>query len=322
MSSHDVLVAGECLVDLFPVDDSGPLAAETFQRHAGGAPANVAIALGKFDTAPLLWTSIGDDALGEYLKSVLEKMSVPSRFVIQREGDPTGLALVDDTVEGGFELYVDGTATVEFSTGDLPETVFSELEWVHLGGVLFAREPARTAMFDLLERARDHGCTVSFDPNTRPSIWPTTDECVGVLDRVVDMVDVIVGHTEDFPAEGFPSDATALAEGLLDRGVSMVVITKGTAGAELMTRADSPWGECHCNHPGFRVSVVDETGAGDAFTAALITALREEDTSITDALTLANACGAIVTTREGATAALPDRETVHSWVRSHGGHAF
>jgi fructokinase len=316
MTAHDVLVAGECLVDLYPTDDDSAVGHETFQRRAGGAPANVAVALGKLDAPPLFWTSIGDDSFGDHLTSVLGQASIPSRFVHRRADDSTGLVLVDEAVEGGFELYLDGTATVEFDITDLPETLFAELEWVHLGGVLLAREPARSAMFELLERAGNHECTISFDPNTRPSIWPSTEECVDALDRVVREVDVVVGHTEDFPDEAFPSDPTALSDELLDRGPMAIALTKGADGAEITTCADSPWGECNCKHPGFEVSVVDTTGAGDAFTATLIRGLREADTPITEALRLANASGAIATTRTGAIAALPDRATVNAWLQA------
>ena len=316
MSSHNILIAGECLIDLFPVNDSSSIEREMFQRRAGGAPANVAVALSRLGHPPLLWTSIGEDSFGNYLKSVLEQFSVPSQLIIQREDDPTGLALVDNTIEGGFELYIDGTATINFNINDLSKTLFTELEWVHLGGVLLAREPARTAMFELLERAKAHNCTISFDPNTRPSIWTSTDKCIDVLNQVLDTVDVVVGHTDDFPSKAFPRSPTALADELLDRGAAIVAITKGAAGAELKTRADSPWGEYYSEHPGFEVDAVDTTGAGDAFTATLIASLRDEDTKLTETLSLSNASGAIVTTQTGAISTIPDQETVREWLQA------
>lgn len=72
------------------------------------------------------------------MTSTLAGAKIPPRFIHQREGEPTGVALVDETVEGGFELYFDGTATVNIDIDEVPETVFVGLEWVHLGGVLLA----------------------------------------------------------------------------------------------------------------------------------------------------------------------------------------
>lgn len=317
MSSPDILVAGETIIDLFPVEDADATGPELFRRRAGGAPANVAVALESLNASPFLWTSIGDDAFGEHLKSVLSSASIPSRFIRQRESTPTGIALVDDSVEGGFELYLEGTATVNFDINELPEAIFADLEWVHLGGVLLAQEPSRAAMFDLIERANAHDCTVSFDPNTRPSIWSSTDECVDTLEQVLASIDVVVGHTDDFPSESFPSDGDALAEAVLSRGADIVAITKGSAGAEVKTRADSRWGDCHLMHPGFDVAVEDPTGAGDTFTAAFMIGLRGEDITVAEALRLANASGALATTQSGAIAAIPDWERVRSWLQRH-----
>lgn len=316
-SSPDILVAGEALIDLLPVDDAAAMEPGLFRRRAGGAPANVAVALSRFDATPYLWTSIGDDAFGEHLKSVMSSASIPSQFVQERKNDSTGLTIVDDTVEGGFELYLDGTATVNFDIDDLPTAVFAEIKWVHLGGVLLACEPSRTAMFDLIDRAKEFDCTISFDPNTRPSIWSSTDECVETLEQVLTSVDVVVGHSDDFPNEGFPGDSTALAEAVLTRGADIVAITKGGAGAEVKTRIDSPWGDYHLSHPGFDVAVEDPTGAGDTFTAAFIRGLRREDITVAEALELANASGALATTRRGAIAAIPDRESVRAWIQQH-----
>lgn len=317
MPSADVLVAGESLVDFVPVGGSSPVDCESFKRRAGGAPANVAAAMGLLGEPPLLWTYLGDDALGEYLGSTFADIPVPSRCIIQRDDASTGIALVDDTARGGFELYIDGTATVDFDPADLPDRALADLEWVHFGGVLLASEPTRSVMFDLMERAGAHGCTISFDPNTRPGIWPSTGDCVSVLDRVLDGVDVVVGHTDDFPGGAFGDDpATVIAE-LLDRGVLAAFVTKGGAGAEMATRTDSPWGEYRCDHPGFEVAVEDTTGAGDAFTAATIVGLREADTSPTAVLEFASASGAITTTETGAIAALPNRMTVRGWLENN-----
>ena len=313
MHSPDVLVAGETIIDLFPVNEADSNEGGLFRRRAGGAPANVAVALERLDAAPYLWTSIGDDAFGGHLKSTLSQASIPSRFILQRERCSTGIAVVDDTVEGGFEIYVDGTATVEFSISELPEPVFDDIEWVHIGGVLLAREPSRTAMFNLIQRANKHDCTVSFDPNTRPGIWPSTGMCVDTLEQILSSVDIAVGHLDDFPQEAFPADATALAETVLTRGPDLVAITKGEHGAEVKSSVDSPWGDCHCTHSGFDVTVKDSTGAGDTFTAAFIAGLREGG-DIAEVLKLANASGALATTQRGAIAAIPNRGRVQSWL--------
>ncbi len=212
MSRNELLVAGECLIDFSPVNNPQSDSPEVFQRRAGGAPANVAVALSKLGNPPWLWSSVGDDSFGNYLTSFLEAASIPSQFVVRRTNKSTGIAIVDDFVEGRFELYLSETATIDFRIDDISKSIFAELEWVHLGGVLLSREPARSAMFELVDLAKANDCTVSFDPNTRPNIWPSTDECITTLERILETVDVVVGHIDDFPVEGFSDNASALTE--------------------------------------------------------------------------------------------------------------
>ncbi len=65
----------------------------------------------------------------------------------------------------------------------------------------------------------------------------------------------------------------------------------------------------HTRLPAHRIEVVDATGAGDNFMAGLVSELiRGSD--IKDALTFANACGAICTTAVGTGTALRDRDQV------------
>jgi len=64
---------------------------------------------------------------------------------------------------------------------------------------------------------------------------------------------------------------------------------------------------------GYRVKTVDTTGAGDAFTAALLASLLENEAleknrrALDTALRRANAYAALTTTRLGAIPALPSR---------------
>jgi fructokinase len=66
--------------------------------------------------------------------------------------------------------------------------------------------------------------------------------------------------------------------------------------------------------------VVDTTGAGDAFCAGILSQLGkdssvlENEDRLREALKFANACGAITVTERGAIPALPDMDTVLSFI--------
>jgi fructokinase len=94
----------------------------------------------------------------------------------------------------------------------------------------------------------------------------------------------------------------------------MVIVTHGEKGATLYTAR----GKHH--HPGYKVDVVDTTGAGDAFVAGLLVAMLEQEQqhgSINDHVALlrfANAVGALATTAKGAIPALPGRVKVDAFL--------
>src|SRR6056297_3893127 len=92
-SDPSVVVAGEMLVDFIP-DSTGPLAAvETFDRRAGGAPANVAVGLARLEETPWLCTTLSTDPFGEFLAARLEDEGIPGQF-ITRVDNSTALAFV------------------------------------------------------------------------------------------------------------------------------------------------------------------------------------------------------------------------------------
>ncbi|MFD1513357.1 carbohydrate kinase family protein [Halomarina rubra] len=313
----DVLVAGETLIDFLPAT-AGPLATvERFRRRPGGAPANVAVGLATLGRAPWFWTRVGEDPFGDVLVETLADHAVPDRFVERDPEAKTTLAFVEHAADAdrAFTFYREGTADTRLEPGTVPDDVLASVGWVYVGGVALASEPARSATFDLAERARERGATVVFDPNARPELW--TDDFETVAARAFERADVVKATSEDLAAAGFDDggeehDGAGLAAAVHDAGPHTVLLTRGAAGAVASATADAPWGAATVAHPGYRVETVDTTGAGDAFTAGALAALADGE-SLEPVLAFANAVAAVTTTAEGAMTALPDRERVRSF---------
>jgi fructokinase len=305
----EILVVGETIVDMHP-DGPGSLAdVETFHRRAGGAPANVAVGIARLRAAPALWTRLGDDGLGDFLAETLSSEGIPEEFVERDPDAPTGLALVslDADADRGFSLYLDGTASTRLQSGRIDDERLATTDWLHVGGVELAHEPARSAVLDLLERAPPE-TTVSFDPNARPQLW-TAFDYAETLETVLPHVDVLFASVEDLEPAGYEGSAEAVARAVVDdggiesgdtgpqtaddAGPHTAIVTRGAAGALAYASSAAPWVEASgtsemseasgtsemseasevVEHPGFEADAVDTTGAGDAFTAGAITAL-------------------------------------------------
>ncbi|ELY69567.1 carbohydrate kinase family protein [Natrinema versiforme] len=313
--AREVLVAGETLIDCIP-ERPGPLEdVAGFERRPGGAPANVAVALARLENPPLFWTRVGDDPFGRYLERTLADHDLPTRFVERDADAKTTLAFVthDETGDREFTFYRDGTADTRLEPGRIGDETLADCEWVHAGGVALASGSSRPATMGLLERAADAGCTVSFDPNLRPELWTDTNAFADVVTEALDHAGVCFATVEELAALGFAGESpTATARAAVERGpVHTAFVTRGGDGAVAVADADAPWPAAAVDHAGFAVDAVDTTGAGDAFVAGAITALREGH-DLRETLAFANAVAATTTTAPGAMTALPTRADVSS----------
>ena len=312
----DILVAGETLVDFIP-DAPGPLASvESFSKRPGGAPANVAVGLSRLDAAPEFWTRIGADPFGDYLASALDDEGISDAYVERDPDAKTTLAFVSlgEDAEREFSFYRERAADTRMEVGRVSDP--SAFDWVHLDALSLDTDPSRSAVLDLGERAAETGTTVSFDPNARPERWDEFSYGESVREGF-GLADVVKATPEDLRVAGFEGAAPELARAVADHGPHTVVITLGGEGAFAFAAPGSPWhdgedGATEVSHPGYDVTPVDTTGAGDAFTAGAVASLAEGST-LEEAVAFANAVAATATTAEGAMTALPSREAVQTF---------
>jgi fructokinase len=313
MTDPTILVAGETLVDFLPREADSLAAAETFDRRAGGAPANVAVGLARLDHAPWFWTRVGADPFGDFLVETLDGHGVPRRFV---ERDPTAKTTLAFVGGESFSFYRDGTADTRLEPGRVPDDVVRGVDAVYVGSVTLSSDPARTATVDLVERASAAGRTVALDVNFRPELWADGEFGRVVTDLLADVdVDVVKATRADLRALPFvdaAADPETLAAALCDRGASAAFLTLGEDGAFALARDGAPFAAGTATHGGHDVDAVETTGAGDAFTAGVLASLAEGRRDLPAVLDFANAVAAASTTATGAMAALPRRAGVRA----------
>jgi fructokinase len=308
-----VLVAGETLVDMLPGSSGALASVERFDRRLGGAPANVAVGLSRLGGQPLFWTRLGSDPFGDYLAGRLAAEGVAGDLVERDPDARTGLAFVslDDDGERSFVFYRDGSADTRLDPDRAPDVPLDDVDWLHVGGVLLADEPARSATLRLARAASRTGVTVSFDPNARPELWDEHEfDYAQSVRTALDVADVVKASPGDLRNAGFRGDPSAVADAVLDAGPHTAFLTLGGAGAVAATTGSWP-GAARVRHGGYDVETVDTTGAGDAFLAGAVSALRAGE-SLGEAVAFAGAAAALTTTARGAVETFPTREAVRS----------
>jgi ribokinase len=98
-----------------------------------------------------------------------------------------------------------------------------------------------------------------------------------------------------------------MAERLLRKGIKNVVITLGPQGLFFKNQGEEIWMDA------FPVKAIDTTAAGDAFLGALAYGLAE-GRPIREVLRLANAAGALATTKLGAQPSLPGKKELEKFL--------
>ncbi|WP_163558954.1 sugar kinase [Halomonas sp. NO4] len=277
-SAPTLLTFGEAMT-MFVAESSGELAdVAHFQRRIAGADTNVAIGLARLGF-PVGWLSrVGRDSFGTYLRRTLEAEGLDCRHLVDDPDHPTGLVF-KARAEGGADPHVEyfrrGSAASHLSPADAAEVDFAALRHLHATGIPPALSASARALAEhMLERARDAGASISFDPNLRPGLWASEHEMCSTINALAAKADwVLPGLAEGRRLTGLdtPHD---IAGFYLERGARAVIIKLGPEGSYY--RGSLGGNEESFTVPGFEVAeVVDTVGAGDGFAVGVISALLD-----------------------------------------------
>lgn len=273
-----IVVVGSVNLDIVVTVDRLPVAGETvsggtLSQFPGGKGANQALAAKRLGADVSLVACVGDDANADAALALLRKGGVDLSACRRDEAAATGVALIAVSSDGENQIVVVPGANRVSTPEDmnLPEAdaLICQLE-----------VPVATLQ----------SATESFAGFISINLAPAIDVPADLIDSA-DLV--VVNETE----AAFYGDSLKGFAGLL-------AITYGAEGAVLMKG-----GEVVARSRPPAIEVVDTTGAGDTFTAALTLAIIEGH-DFQAALDFACAAGAAAATRAGAQPSLPSRAEV------------
>lgn len=270
----------------------------------GGDTLNVVIAAARLGARSAYVTRLGADLFGDELRALMQREQVDASGVAMDAEAPTGIYFVTHGPQGHVFTYRrKGSAASLMAPSSLNAGQLREARCLHASGISLAiSDSAATTVFEAIAIARAAGCQVSFDTNFRARLW-TPDKAWPLIARAAAQADILKTSVEDCEGLMRLSDVREIAACFLGLGARAVIITLGPEGAVLAT----PQGLDHV--AGRCVAAVDATGAGDAFTGALV-AERLRGVPLAEAVRFANAAAALSTLGRGAIAPLPAREAV------------
>jgi fructokinase len=242
------VIFGEVLFDCFPDGNS----------VLGGAPFNVAWHLNAFGLSPLFISSVGEDALGEKVKSAMLDWDMDITGLQIDPEHPTGS--VDIKFENGEPHYsiVEHRAYDYIDSALLPS--LSESSVLYHGSLALRNQKSRQALSTLKQHNTG---SIFMDVNLRDPWWQKET----VL-NLVDQADWVKLNEDELTSLGNGTgDIHSQAHEFLDaHHLQGLVVTLGAKGAIALT-GDAGSTEVR---PSQKLEVVDTVGAGDAFTSILI----------------------------------------------------
>jgi len=313
---NKIVCFGEALIDFLAEPTQGRTVAQSYLRNAGGAPANVAVAVAKLGGNAAFVGMFSQDTFGDFLLDSLNDAGVDTSFVVRTGQANTALAFVSLSEQGerSFSFYRPPAADLLFREEHFSDACFSGAYAFHTCSNSMTETDIAEVTLAGMQRARDAGALVSFDMNLRLPLWHSAIDPAPFLWQALRAADLVKLSADELAYLAADTGSEQLALERLWRGnARLLIVTDGADPMRWHTR------EMQGSVDVFRTRAVDTTAAGDAFVGGFLTYLAEQkvrgadlpqlarSSALHNALRFAAACGAIAVTRHGAFAAMPTR---------------
>jgi fructokinase len=266
-------VIGEALVDLVPRGQAGD-----YRAHAGGSPFNVAVGLARLGDRTALMARLADNGFGRILRDAAAAEGIDlSAAAHATELTTLAAVSVDEAAHATYDFYLEGTADWQWTVAEL-DGLPADTEILHFGSIASWTEPGSELIDQVAAEARGSGrVLVSYDPNVRPAVLGGQARGRELVERGVRHAHVVKASREDLEWLYPSHSADEIGPRWNELGAALVVVTDGADGATAYRDGARP-----LRRPGRAITVVDTIGAGDSFTAGLLSGLARRDLHVPD----------------------------------------
>lgn len=226
--------------------------AEGFELHPGGGAGNTAVGFQRLGFTSKVIGELGKDELSPLILKNLQNEGVDVRAVISERKEQTGGSVIFMNESGERVVMVHRGAAAQLTASDISETVLKQARWIHissLGGQI-------GTVKKIFAIAKQHQIGVSWNPGEAELLAIVKDGWMSLSP----WLEILFVNEAEW-------NLVADQQTLIRAGIPIVVITKGSKGGQVLTQHQAPY-----TYPAKAVSIVDATGAGDAFAAAFVSA--------------------------------------------------
>ncbi|HUR74154.1 MAG TPA: 5-dehydro-2-deoxygluconokinase [Sporichthya sp.] len=308
----EVLTIGRIGVDVYPQQVGVGLEDVTsFGKYLGGSAANVAVAAARHGRRTALFSGVGADPFGVFLRRELNRFGVDDTYVRSVPGGRTPVTFCEMFPPDDFPLYFyrDDAPDLQIHAGEgsIAAVRSADLCWATVTGL--SREPSRATTLTALG-ARERREHTVLDLDWRPMFWTSADEASPWIRAALARSTVAIGNVDECEVATGERDPRDAATELRKAGVRIAVVKMGPAG--VLGLDDDGFVEV----PPYRVDVVNGLGAGDAFGGAFCHGLLA-GWPLERILRFANVAGALVAAQVACSDAMPTTAEVEAHLAAH-----
>jgi 5-dehydro-2-deoxygluconokinase len=210
-------------------------------------------------------------------------------------------------------MYRERAADLLLKPDEVREELIASTGTLLVSGTALAAGPSREAVFQALNYARKHGCTIAFDLDYRPYTWTSREETAVYYNLAAEKCDILLGTREEFDLmerfEPNPDrDDRITAARWFGHSAKIVVVKHGKDGSVAYTRD----GADH-RAKSYPARVVKTFGAGDSYAAGFLYGLMN-GWPVGRSMAFGSAAASIVVSSHSCSDAMPTAEQVHDYI--------
>lgn len=314
----DVICMGRVAVDLYAEQMHCHLSdVSSFKKYLGGSPGNISVGSSRLGLKSALFSCVGKDDMGVFLKKTLQKEGVNTQLLYETDKFLTALVILGINPPSHFPLlfYRDNCADMQLHPVQARHELFQKTKLFQFSGTGISTEKMRAATLEAIKQAKANDVVVVLDIDFRPVLWGLTPPCDGetryiksdavtkVYQTFLPFCDLIVGTDEELMIAAGADLADEAIVQIKSLCEANIVYKKGLSGSEIHLHYDDDV----IMQKAYEVDVYNTLGAGDAFMSGLLYGILNDATWL-ETLSYANVAGAIVSARHGCAPDMPTEE--------------
>src|SRR5438046_601590 len=146
--TYDILAMGRSSIDLYANEIGSPFTEiKSFAAYVGGCPTNISVGTRRLGLRSALLTAVGEDPVGDFILSFLEKEGVVTRFIPRKPGRRTSAVILGIEPPDRFPLvyYRDNCADIELTIDDVLASPIGDCRALLISGTGLSGETSRSA---------------------------------------------------------------------------------------------------------------------------------------------------------------------------------